>query len=63
MKPYERLIKYAKFPTASDELNEACPSTEKQLTFAKALESELKQIGCTEVTLDENCYLFASIPA
>lgn len=63
MKPYERLIKYAKFPTASDESNEACPSTEKQLTFAKALESELKQIGCTEVTLDENCYLFASIPA
>lgn len=63
MKPYERLIKYAKFPTASDESNDACPSTEKQLIFAKALESELIQLGCTEVTLDENCYLFASIPA
>ena len=63
MKPYERLIKYAKFPTASDESNDACPSTEKQLIFAKALESELIQLGCTEVTLDKNCYLFATIPA
>ncbi len=63
MKAYERLINYAKFPTASDESNESCPSTEKQFTFAKALKAELESIGCEDVTLDENCYLFATIPA
>ena len=63
MKAYERLISYAKFPTASDESNEACPSTEKQFTFAKALKKELEEIGCIDVVLDENCYLFATIPA
>ena len=63
MKTYERLIKYAKFPTASDESNENCPSTKKQFDLARALETELKELGCTDVELDENCYLFATIPA
>lgn len=63
MKPFERLIKYAKFPTASDESVETCPSTEKQFRFARALEAELRELGCEDVTLDENCYLFATIPA
>ncbi len=63
MKAYERLIKYASFPTASDENNENCPSTPTQMEFAKALEAELREIGLSEVTLDENGYLFATVPA
>ncbi len=63
MKAYERLIKYASFPTASDENNEHCPSTPSQTEFAKALESELYELGLTEITLDENGYLFATVPA
>ena len=63
MKAYERLIKYSTFPTASDETNECCPSTPSQIVFAKALESELRELGLTEIELDENGYLFASIPA
>ncbi len=63
MRAYERLIKYAKFPTASDEAVDTCPSTKKQLVLAKELENELREIGCAEVELDSNGYLFATIPA
>ncbi len=63
MKAYERLIKYASFATASDENCENCPSTPAQLEFAKALEAELTALGLCEVELDENGYLFATIPA
>ncbi len=63
MKAYERLIRYAAYPTASDEAQDGCPSTPAQTELAKALADELRAIGCTEVTLDENGYVFASIPA
>ena len=63
MKAYERLIKYSTFATASNEANENCPSTTSQMEFAKALEAELRQLGLTEIELDENGYLFASVPA
>ncbi|MBQ2766014.1 MAG: peptidase T [Clostridia bacterium] len=63
MKAYERLMKYAEYPTASDENNECCPSTPSQLVFARALEAELTALGLTEITLNENGYLFASVPA
>ncbi len=63
MKAYERLIKYSTFATASDENCENCPSTPSQLEFARYLESELRELGLSEVELDENGYLFASLPA
>ena len=56
-------MKYAEYPTASDENNECCPSTPSQLVFARALEAELTALGLTEITLNENGYLFASVPA
>jgi tripeptide aminopeptidase len=63
MQAYERLIKYAAYPTAPNEENESCPSTPEQLVFAKALYNELLELGLAEVELDENGYLFATIPA
>jgi len=63
MKAYERLIKYAAYPTASCEDNECCPSTPSQTEFARALEAELREIGLSDVELDENGYLFATLPA
>lgn len=63
MKAYERLVKYAQFPTASDESSETCPSTAKQKVFAAELAKELRELGCSEVELDENGYLFATVPA
>lgn len=63
MKAYQRLLEYVTYPTASDENKECCPSTASQLEFARALADEMKKIGIKEVTLDENGYLFGTIPS
>ena len=39
------------------------PSTPKQMVFAQYLRSELEQLGFEEISLDENGYLFATLPA
>ncbi len=57
----DRFLSYVKIDTQSDPNNPAFPSTEKQWTLAKILEQELKDIGMTEVTLDENCYIMATL--
>ena len=44
MRPYERLLNYVKYDTASDGNSETCPSTEKQLLLAKYLEEELRAL-------------------
>lgn len=59
----ERLIRYAKIDTQSNEDSETCPSTPGQLTLANLLVEELKSIGMTEVTIDENGYVMATLPA
>lgn len=63
MRAYQRLMHYAKFPTASAAASPTCPSTEHQLAFAKELQKELIELGLSDVTLDENGYLFATLPA
>ena len=48
----ERFLRYVTFHTRSDETNPACPSSEGQLIFARALQEEMKALGLTQVTLD-----------
>ncbi len=62
MRPYERLLRYAAFDTASDSRSETCPSTEKQLIFAQALKEEMIQLGISDVRLEKNGYLYGTIP-
>ena len=57
----KRFISYVTVDTESDPNNPAFPSTEKQWDLAKILEKELKDIGMTDVVLDENCYLMATL--
>ena len=59
----ERLIRYAKIDTESNPESTTTPSTEKQFDLLNVLKAELVEIGLTEVTLDENGYLFATLPA
>ena len=59
----ERLIRYAKIDTESNPESTTTPSTEKQFDLLNVLKAELEEIGLTEVTLDENGYLFATLPA
>lgn len=62
-KVVERFLRYAQIDTESDPDSETCPSTDKQLNLAKVLAEELRDIGLTHVTLDENGYVMATLPA
>lgn len=59
----ERFTSYVKVDTQSNENSETCPSTKGQLTLANMLVEELKTIGMEEVTMDENGYVMATLPA
>lgn len=59
----ERLIRYAKIDTQSDFTNSSTPSTKKQFDLLHVLKNELAVIGLTDITLDDNGYLFATLEA
>ncbi|MEZ7173056.1 peptidase T [Sporosarcina sp. OR05] len=59
----ERLTRYAKIDTQSNADSTSTPSTPGQWDLLHVLEKELQEIGMEEITLDENGYLFASLPA
>ena len=58
----DRFLKYVSFCTTSDENTGMTPSTPGQMEFAQYLAEELKSIGLTEVSLDENGYIMATLP-
>jgi tripeptide aminopeptidase len=59
----ERFLKYVSFDTQSSEETGVTPSTPGQMVFARYLKEELETLGLEEITLDENGYLFATLPA
>ncbi len=59
----DRFLDYVKFDTQSDELTNLTPSTPGQMVFAQYLEKELQKMGLEDITLDENGYLMATLPA
>ena len=59
----DRFLKYVSFCTTSDENTGLVPSTPGQMEFAKYLVEELKSIGLTDVSLDSNGYIMATLPA
>ena len=59
----DRFLKYVSFCTTSDENTGMTPSTPGQMEFARYLADELKSIGLSEVTLDENGYIMATLEA
>ncbi|PJC87872.1 peptidase T [Vibrio sp. HA2012] len=58
-----RFMHYVTFDTQSDADSLSCPSTPGQLVLAQELKNELISIGLSEVTLDENGYLMATLPS
>ncbi|MBP3534517.1 MAG: peptidase T, partial [Muribaculaceae bacterium] len=63
MNVLNRFLDYVKFDTQSDELTNMTPSTPGQFKFAQYLEERLREMGLSEITLDENGYLMATLPA
>lgn len=59
----ERFLKYVGFDTQSDENSDVTPSTPGQMEFVKYLKTELEELGLEEISLDDNGYLFATLPA
>jgi tripeptide aminopeptidase len=59
----ERFLRYVTVDTQSREGAECFPSTPGQLDLLRMLATELEALGLDDVELDENGYLFATIPA
>jgi len=59
----ERFLKYVSFTTTSDENTGLTPSTPGQMIFAQSLQNELKSIGLSDVSIDENGYVMATLPS
>lgn len=60
----KRFEDYISYNTQSDEENDQVyPSTPGQMVLARHLKEELEQLGLQEVSLDENGYVMATLPA
>ncbi|OBX04222.1 hypothetical protein QV06_07635 [Gallibacterium genomosp. 3] len=59
----EHLTQYVKTYTTSDPKNSTVLSTPQQWDLLHLLKDELRLMGLTEITLDDNGYLFTTLPA
>lgn len=57
-----RFMNYVQVDTQSDAASPAQPSTEKQKELSKVLVNELLEMGISDAELDENGYVYATIP-
>ena len=63
MRAYERFLNYVKIHTTSDENSNTTPSTRRQFDLAEILAEEMKKLGVKDVRVDENCYVYGTVPA
>ncbi|KGM99343.1 peptidase T [Clostridium botulinum] len=59
----EKFLKYIKFDTKSSEESSTTPSTKGQIKLAKELAKELKEMGLSEVSVDDKAYVMATLPS
>lgn len=59
----ERFLKYVKIDTQSDPNSPTCPSTEKQKNLGRLLVEELLAIGIKDAEMDENGYVYGTLPS
>ena len=60
---YERLLRYAAIDTGSDETSAVTPSSPGQTVLAGKLAEELRELGVSDVYVDEHAYVYGKIPA
>ncbi len=58
----ERFLRYVTFDTKSDEYSDTCPSTQGQRRFGKALVEEMLAMGIADAHMDENGYIYGTVP-
>ncbi|WP_299209362.1 peptidase T [uncultured Dokdonia sp.] len=59
----DRFVSYVTIDTESDPNSDTTPSSEKQWDLARKLAGELEAMGMTDVTIDENAYIMATLPS
>ena len=62
MNVLDRFLNYVTYDTQSDENSSTCPSTAKQKLLGEALVAEMKAIGIEEAFMDENGYVYGTVP-
>lgn len=63
LKLQNRFINYVKIYSTSDPESESTPSTPQQWDIAKYIFEELKTLGLTDVSMDEQGYIYAYVPS
>ncbi len=58
----ERFLKYVSFDTMSDEFSETCPSTPNQRLLGAALVEEMLAMGIADAYMDEDGYVYGTVP-
>lgn len=58
----ERFLRYVSYDTMSDEFSETCPSSDKQKLLGAALVEEMKEMGIQDARMDENGYVYGTVP-
>ena len=61
MELVERFLNYTRFDTQSSEESQSVPSTAKQLVFAEYLKKELEAEGLSDVEMDAQGYIYATL--
>ena len=59
----DRFFRYAAIDTQSAPAKKERPSTPSQMEFSRLLKQELEEIGLSNISLDNNGYLMAELPA
>lgn len=59
----DRFVRYVTVDTESDPNSNSTPSSQNQWDLANALVQELKDIGMSDVTIDEHAYIMATLPS
>ena len=62
MNVLDRFLNYVTYDTQSDENSSTCPSTAKQKLLGEALVAEMKAIGIEDAFMDENGYVYGTVP-
>jgi tripeptide aminopeptidase len=62
MNVLDRFLNYVTYDTQSDEDSATCPSTASQKVLGAALVEEMKAIGIADAFMDENGYVYGTVP-
>ncbi len=62
-KGVDRFLNYVAIDTKSEYDSPSFPSSKKQFELANLLVKELKELGLNDASVDENCYVMATLPS